>query len=166
MQTHMPRATFDTLIGRCAISWNDEGLAGFELPEAKARSNDEGNITGELAALIDRVRRHLNGELQDFSDLRFDFSHLPVFNAAVLRATLSVKPGQTRSYGEIARVIGHPLSASRAVGGALGDNQWPLLIPCHRIVSADGKMTGFSGPGGIATKLRLLKIEGSQLFAE
>jgi methylated-DNA-[protein]-cysteine S-methyltransferase len=77
-----------------------------------------------------------------------------------------VKAGHTSSYGEITEAIGQPITASRAVGTALGDNPWPLLIPCHRIVSAAGKMTGFSGPGGIATKIKLLAVEGAQLFAE
>jgi methylated-DNA-[protein]-cysteine S-methyltransferase len=165
MQTHIRRATFDTVIGRCALSWNDAGIVSFDLPEA-AMENVETDIPIEVSAIIERVRRHMNGELQDFSDVRFDFANVPAFNAAVLRATLSVKGGETRSYGEIARLIDHPPSASRAVGAALGSNRWPLLIPCHRIVSASGKMTGFSGPGGISTKLRLLKIEGAQLFAE
>jgi methylated-DNA-[protein]-cysteine S-methyltransferase len=164
MQTHMPRLTFDTAIGRCALSWNHAGLTGFELPEALPNAADEPEAPVQLRSLVERVTRHLKGQLHDFSDLTFDFSSLPEFNIAVLRATLAVKPGEVRTYGEIARTAGHPLSASRAVGSALGGNRWPLLIPCHRIVAADGKMTGFSGPGGIGTKLRLLKIEGSQLF--
>ena len=166
MQTHMPRVTFPTPIGRCAISWNDAGLTGFDLPEAAPTSEAEQSLPAEFSAVINRVQRHLAGELQDFADLRFDFDIMPPFHVAVLRATVAVKPGQTRTYGEIARNMGHPTSASRAVGSALGANRWPLLIPCHRIVSADGKMTGFSGPGGISTKLRLLRIEGAQLFAE
>jgi methylated-DNA-[protein]-cysteine S-methyltransferase len=165
MQTHTPSMTFDTVIGRCALSWNDAGIVSFDLPEAPMETVDP-NIPAEVTALIERVRRHVSGELQDFSDVRFDFTNVPTFNAAVLRATLSVKPGETRSYGDIARLIDQPPAASRAVGAALGSNRWPLLIPCHRIVSANGKMTGFSGPGGISTKLRLLKIEGAQLFAE
>ena len=165
MQTHMPRLTFDTAIGRCALSWNHAGLAGFELPEARPSSDGRTEVPFELTeSWSSACRRHLKGQLQDFSDLTFDFSNVAEFNAAVLRATLAVKPGETRTYGEIARATGHPLSASRAVGSALGGNRWPLLIPCHRIVAADGKMTGFSGPGGIETKLRLLKIEGAQLF--
>ena len=166
MQTLMRRCTFETPIGRCAISWHDAGLTGFELPEAEPKANDEGDPSDAIAKLIDRVRRHLSGELQDFSDLIYDFADVPKFNAAVLRATLAVKSGETKSYGEITRAIGHPPAVSRAVGAALGANRWPLLIPCHRIVSANGKMTGFSGPGGIKTKLRLLALEGAQLFAE
>ena len=61
-------------------------------------------------------------------------------------------------------MLGLPPGASRAVAAALGANPWPLLIPCHRIIGANGKMTGFSGPGGIATKIRLLTLEGTQLI--
>ena len=96
--------------------------------------------------------------------MRYDFSRVPPFVGEVLRATLHVKSGRTATYGEIATAIGQPLAASRAVGSALGDNPWPLLIPCHRIVAADGRMTGFSGPGGVATKARLLALEGAQLL--
>lgn len=153
-------------MGRCAISWQSDALTGFELPESAARPADEPLPPEWIVALITRVQKHLAGELQDFSDLAFDFTDVPPFNAAVLRATLTVKPGQTRSYGEIARMMGEPAQVSRAVGAALGANHWPLLIPCHRVVSADGRMTGFSGPGGVKTKLRLLALEGAQLFAE
>ena len=88
------------------------------------------------------------------------------FAREVLRAALHVKPGHTASYGEIAQAAGLPLTACRNVGSALGSNPWPLLIPCHRVVAATGKMTGFSGPGGVATKVRLLALEGAQLIAE
>ena len=166
MQTHIQRTTFDTPIGRCAVAWRDAALTQFSLPEAAVRTNDIASPPEWIVAVITRVRRHLAGELDDFRDLPFDFANVPTFNAAVLRATLAVPAGQTRSYSEIARAIGELPGASRAVGVALGANHWPLLIPCHRIVSATGKMTGFSGPGGIKTKLRLLAIEGAQLFAE
>jgi methylated-DNA-[protein]-cysteine S-methyltransferase len=119
-----------------------------------------------VSEIIDRIMRHLSGDVQDFSDVPYDFSRVPDFMRAVLRATLAVKPGQTASYGDLAAAIGQPLSVCRAVGSALGGNPWPLLIPCHRIVAATGKMTGFSGPGGVATKVRLLALEGAQLIAE
>ena len=77
---------------------------------------------------------------------------MPAFNQRVLRATLEVKSGRTATYGEIAAAIGEAPASSRAVGAALGANHWPLLIPCHRVTGAHGKMTGFSGPGGVQTK--------------
>lgn len=160
----MPRTTFSTALGPCGLAWTGSRLTDFWLPPAPERPEDVAP-TPSIAAVIARVQRHLQGELQDFADLPFDFDLLPAFNAAVLQATLAVKPGQTRSYGEIAAAIGQPSGASRAVGRALGANRWPLLIPCHRILAANGNMTGFSGPGGVRTKLQLLALEGAQLFA-
>ncbi len=166
MQTHMRRVTFDTPLGRCALSWHDAGLTGFELPEAASRDSDETAPPAEISQLIARVRLHLAGQPQDFSDLRFDFSALADFNLAVLRETLRIRSGATTTYGAIAAALGQPPAASRAVGAALGANRWPLLIPCHRVVAADGRMTRFSGPGGILTKTRLLALEGAQLLSE
>ena len=88
------------------------------------------------------------------------------FHREVFEQTPAIKAGSTCSYGYIARKMGQSPAVIRAVGAALGINPWPLLIPCHRVVASDGKMTGFSGSGGIKTKLRLLALEGAQLFAE
>ena len=162
----MPRATFPTALGTCALSWSETGLNGFELPTAPVLGDDVTVLPDMIAALIARVRQHLSGMLQDFSDVRYDFARVPEFPREVYRATLAVKAGSTASYGDIAAVLGYAPGMSRAVGTALGANPWPLLVPCHRIVSAGGKMTGFSGPGGVKTKLRLLALEGEQMFAE
>lgn len=160
----MPRVTFATSLGTCAIAWGDAGLTQFELPGAIPRPDDTAKPPTDIAAIITRVQRHLAGEPQDFSDVRYDFSGVPVFNQCVLRATLAIKAGHTATYGQIAAAIDEPSNASRGVGAALGANRWPLLIPCHRITGADGKMTGFSGPGGVATKVKLLALEGACLL--
>jgi methylated-DNA-[protein]-cysteine S-methyltransferase len=161
----MPHATFSTPLGTCAIAWSDAGLTRFLLPDPERRGTDtETEPPPWVAEVIERVRQHIAGNAQDFSDLRFDFGRMSEFNRAVLRATLAVKSGRTATYGDIAIAIGQPIAASRAVGTALGDNPFPLLIPCHRIVATSGKMTGFSGPGGVATKVKLLALEGAQLL--
>ncbi|HVU32901.1 MAG TPA: methylated-DNA--[protein]-cysteine S-methyltransferase [Opitutaceae bacterium] len=161
----MPHATFSTPLGICAIAWNDTGLTRFLLPDPdRGTSDTESDPPAWVAEIIARVRRHLGGEPQDFADVRFDFSRVARFNRDVLVATLAVKAGRTATYGEIAATIGQPPAASRAVGAALGANPWPLLIPCHRILAAGGRMNGFSGPGGVATKARLLALEGAQLL--
>ena len=162
----MPHASFPTPLGPCAIAWGDAGLTGFSLPGAAPQTPDD--LAAEppswIRSIIARVQRHLAGEPQDFSDVRYDFSTVPAFDQRVLRATLAVKSGHTATYGAIAAAIGEPLAASRAVGAALAANRWPLLIPCHRVLAADDRMTGFSGPGGIATKAELLALEGAQLL--
>lgn len=164
----MPHATFTTPLGTCAIAWNDAGLTRFLLPDPDRRAGGDTEAVPPpwVEEIIVRVQRHLAGELQDFSDVRFDFGKMPEFNRAVLRATLAIKPGHTSTYGEIAAAIGEQPGAARAVGAALGGNPWPLLIPCHRVLAATGNMTGFSGPGGVRTKTRLLALEGAQLIAE
>ncbi len=159
----MPRTLFSTAFGLCALSWSEAGLTRFELPEALVQADD---VTKPpfLAPLIARVQRHLAGEAQDFAGEPFDFTGVADFNRRVLLATLAVKAGHTSTYGQIAAAMGEAPAASRGVGAALGANRWPLLIPCHRVTGADGRMTGFSGPGGVETKARLLTLEGAALL--
>ena len=91
---------------------------------------------------------------------RLDWSPFTPFQQAVLDLTAAIPRGHRLTYGEVARKIGKP-RASRAVGAALGANAWPVLIPCHRVVGANGSMTGFSAPGGIDVKRRMLEMESS-----
>jgi methylated-DNA-[protein]-cysteine S-methyltransferase len=174
----MSHCLFPTAFGTCGIAWNDTGLTGFQLPEAtdflteehlvrKARSQPPaGPPSDQVRQLIARVQHHLSGRLQDFSDATFDWSRVSDFQRAVYRQTLAIKPGDKKSYGDIARLLGLGPEAARAVGVALATNPWPLIIPCHRVVSAGGRMTGFSAPGGIRTKSRLLALEGAELLSE
>ena len=171
----MPYTVFSTVIGDCGIAWNEAGVTAFRLPsvDGSLRPDDfpaADRIQAEPATwvqpIITQVQAHLSGQPADFSEVRFDFARASSFQQAVYRAALEVKSGMTQTYGWLAKAIGQPISASRAVGTALGQNPWPLLVPCHRFVSSDGKMTGFSAPGGIQTKLRLLSIEGAELFPQ
>ena len=159
----MAATCFDTSFGRCAIAWEPGGITRFSLPPTPHRNQEP--PPSWIIGIISRVERHLTGEMQDFADLPYSWATVSNFQQKVYRAALLVKPGQTASYGQLAAASGHP-SMSRQVGRALGQNPWPLLIPCHRFIGADGRMTGFSSPGGIKTKLRLLTLEGAQLFAE
>ena len=162
----MPRITFSTAFGLCALAWADAGVTGFDLPEAEVRADDLAAPPEWIGKLASRVQRHLAGELQDFSDVRYDFARLSEFQRRVYRAALAVKAGHTCTYGELAAALELEPGASRAVGHALGTNPWPLLVPCHRFLGAGGKMTGFSAPGGVRTKARLLTLEGAHLMAE
>ena len=159
----MPSTAFDTSLGTCGISWEGALITGFSLPPTAAPSIE---TPAFVSAVIAHVQAHLSGRLQDFSDLPYAWQQVTEFQRTVYQAALQIGPGQTATYGQLAQAIGQPLAASRAIGTALGQNPWPLLVPCHRFVGADGRMTGFSAPGGIQTKLRLLTLEGSQLFAE
>ena len=162
--TGMPAARFETPIGPCAIAWNKEEITGFSLPPANG-SRDE-MPPPWIVAILGGVKRHLTGDLQDFSHLPYAWRSVSSFQRAVYEAALKVGPGQTSTYGQLAAAIGRSHSEARAIGTALGQNPWPLLVPCHRFIGSDGRLTGFSAPGGIKTKLRLLALEGVELFAE
>lgn len=174
----MPHALFPTRFGTCGIAWNDTGLSGFQLPEVtdalaeqhlarKARSLLATEPPPEwVQGVIGRVQQHLEGQLQDFSGTVLDWSRVTDFQEAVYRQAQAIKPGYKKSYGEIAKLMALGHEAARAVGVALATNPWPLIVPCHRVVSADDKMTGFSAPGGVRTKTRLLALEGAELLSE
>ncbi len=174
----MPHTLFPTAFGTCGIAWNDTGLTGFQLPEATEeltaqhiaakdrRTGEVGPTPDWVQTLISRVQQHLDGKLQDFEQARLDWSRVSDFQQAVYRHALAIKPGYKKSYGEIAKLMALGNEAARAVGVALATNPWPLIVPCHRVVSASDKMTGFSAPGGVRTKTRLLVLEGAELLSE
>ncbi len=113
----------------------------------------------EMAAQwLAHLREYLEGRRRAFP-LPIAWEALPPFQRAVLRATFAIPYGEVRTYGEVARRIGKP-GAARAVGRALGANPMPIAIPCHRVVGRDGRLHGFSAPGGLATKAWLLRLEG------
>jgi methylated-DNA-[protein]-cysteine S-methyltransferase len=160
----MPSATFfPTSFGTCALSWNENGVTSFHLPGDKAVTDSGDATPAWIQAIIARVQRHFDGDLQDFADLNFDFSRVTPFQQTVYAASLAVKAGETRTYGWLAEKLGRSPAAARAIGTALGRNPWPLLVPCHRFLGANGKLTGYSAPGGIATKERLLALELAEL---
>jgi methylated-DNA-[protein]-cysteine S-methyltransferase len=165
-------ALFDTAIGACAVVWNGRGIAGVQLPERDVGATRERvrrrfagaleaeapeNVTRAIAGMV----ALLGGEASDLGDIRVDIENLPEFSRRVYAIARSIPPGATLTYGEVAERLGDK-SLARAVGQALGENPIPLIIPCHRVLAAGGKAGGFSAPGGIVTKLRLLTIEGAQ----
>ncbi|MDB4943807.1 MAG: ogt [Labilithrix sp.] len=169
---------FATDLGRCGLAWNERGLTGCQLPEVDAavtaqtlcaRAGEHGNPAAESEApgfvreAVARLQEHLAGRPQDLASLPLDLARVSAFNAGALRAAQAVPAGQTATYGEIAARIGSP-GAAQAVGRAMATNPWPIVVPCHRVVAAGGKSGGFSAPGGLATKERLLRIEGGTLL--
>jgi len=174
----MPYTFFPTAFGNCGIAWNETGLTGFQLPEAgnknvekdfsiRARADTCKEARPEwVRRLVERVQHHFEGKLQDFTATPIDWSRVSEFQKAVYLQTLAIKPGHKKSYGDIARSLAMNSAGARAVGIALAANPWPLIVPCHRVVSSADKMTGFSGPGGVLTKTRLLTLEGAELISE
>jgi methylated-DNA-[protein]-cysteine S-methyltransferase len=166
-------ALFDTAIGRCGVAWGERGVAGVQLPEAgeretRARMLQRFPAAGEaippleVQQVIDRIVALLCGEASDLSTISLDMDDVPAFHRRVYEVARAIPPGMTLSYGDIAARVGTP-AAARAVGQALGRNPFPIIVPCHRVLAARGKIGGFSAQEGIATKRRMLAIEGAQL---
>jgi methylated-DNA-[protein]-cysteine S-methyltransferase len=160
---------FDTAIGACGVSWSEVGITHVVLPRRRSWTGDD---TAEPPKVPDRVREAitaivalLDGERVGLLGVVLDERPLDEFRRRVYEATREVGTGQTATYGEIARAIGAP-GAARAVGAALGSNPFPLIVPCHRVLAANGSLHGFSAPGGIATKRRLLEIEAAPGFTQ
>ena len=162
---------FDTGIGRCGIAWSGRGVVGVQLPEAREaatrtrlleRFPEAREASPPLAVkrALDRITALLHGEKSDLSTIALDMDGVPPFHRRVYAAARKIPPGSTLSYGEIATRIGAP-GAARAVGQALGRNPFAIVVPCHRVLAAGGKVGGFSADGGITTKLRLLSLEGA-----
>ncbi len=164
-------ALFETAIGPCGIAWRASGIIGLALPDsdrAKAMAGlrrrhpdlDQAEPPPAVARAIAAITAHLAGSRDDLNWVTLDLGGVDGFEAAVYRAARAIPPGETRTYGQLAAELGDPGKA-RAVGQALGRNPWPIVVPCHRITGADGRTGGFSAPGGAATKLKLLEIEGA-----
>ena len=113
------------------------------------------------AQTIDDIVALTRGERRDLSLIALDMEGVPDFNRRVYEVARTIAPGTTLTYGAIAKELGAP--DARGVGEALGQNPIPIIVPCHRVVAAGRKSGGFSAPGGVATKLRLLAIEGARL---
>lgn len=163
-------ALFDTAIGRCGLAWGPRGVIGVQLPEKSFEATrtrlmrhcpnaDETEPSNGIARAIGDITALLNGERKSLRAVSLDMSRVPAFNVRVYETARAIPPGKTRTYGDIAHAIGDA-SAARAVGQALGRNPFAIVVPCHRVVGANDKLVGFSATGGIATKLKLLQIEG------
>ena len=162
---------FDTAIGRCGLVWGSRGVLGVQLPEktfdaTRTRllrhcpaADESEQPPKPIARAVEDIRGLLQGEKKLLRTVQLDMSRTPAFNARVFETARAIPPGCTRTYGEIARAIGDP-NGARAVGQALGRNPFPIVVPCHRVIGADGRMIGFSANGGVAMKLRMLQIEG------
>jgi methylated-DNA-[protein]-cysteine S-methyltransferase len=159
---------FSTELGVASVSWNERGLTRFHLPEESAKMAEGGLLRAPppIESVVTRAQDHFKGRLRDFADVALDWSQVTPFQRKVYQETQAIKAGHTTTYGDIARRLGLGPEGARSVGVALGANPWPLIVPCHRVVAADGKMTGFSAPGGIRTKTRLLAMEGVELVSE
>ncbi|MGZ5872592.1 MAG: methylated-DNA--[protein]-cysteine S-methyltransferase [Bradyrhizobium sp.] len=162
---------FDTPIGICGIEWGPRGINGVQLPtgsEEKTRRRirqrhgdiAESEATAEVQGAIDGIIELLSGKPNDLRDVALDLDGVPEFHRGVYDIARTIPPGETMTYGDIAKRLGG-VELSRDVGQALGRNPCPIVVPCHRVLAAGGKPGGFSANGGVVTKLKMLAIEGA-----
>lgn len=172
---------FETAIGCCALIWSTRGIAGVQLPETCEAATRrrvlerfpearEEPPAADVARIRDAIIALLGGERVDLTAVALDMAAVPGFHRRVYEEARHIPPGATLTYGALARKIGAE-GAARAIGQALGKNPFPILVPCHRVLAANGKLGGFSAHGGVETKRRMLAIEGGgsaalSLFAD
>jgi methylated-DNA-[protein]-cysteine S-methyltransferase len=162
---------FDTALGRCAVRWSEAGITDVLLPIASGRPGptieDGLDVPPFVRRAIEGMAAVLAGRPADLRDVPLDERDLDDLRRAVYAATREIPPGSTRTYGEVARAIGRrDAQGARDVGAALARNPYPILVPCHRVVAANGALTGFSAPGGLATKSRMLELEGAPGYGQ
>lgn len=164
---------FGTAIGPVGLVWGDDGLVGAQLPEtgvAETRRrltrrfpDAEPHEPPTEPAVLDAIAAIttlLATGAGDLSAIPVDLARVPAFNRRVYALVRAIPPGRTRTYGDVAAALGEP-GAAQAVGQAMGHNPVPIVVPCHRVVAAGGRLGGFSARGGNATKRRMLEIEGA-----
>jgi methylated-DNA-[protein]-cysteine S-methyltransferase len=163
---------FDTAIGRCGIVWSERGIVAVRFPERDDAATHnrilrrfpdarEATPSAQVKRAIDGIVALLGGARDDLRDVVVDLEDVPDFNRRVYEVARTIGPGATLSYGEVAERLGDRALA-RDVAQALSQNLCPIIVPCHRVMAAGGKTGGFSAPGGVKTKLKLLSIEGAQ----
>src|SRR5215831_14028675 len=167
---------FDTAIGKCGIAWGERGIAGVQLPEADEQQTrermlhrfptaSEAEPPPEVRRAVESIAALLRGRSSDLSSIALDMEGVPPFHRRVYEVARAIPPGKTLAYGDIAARL-DSRGAARAVGQALGQNPFPIIVPCHRVLAAGGRIGGFSAHGGVSTKLRMLAIEGAWMNGE
>jgi len=162
---------FETAGGFCGIAWNPVGITRFQLPtrspeaterllRRRAPGAEPGTPTPEVAEAVAAVMRYFEGEETDFSRFQLDLAGQDAFFQQIYAAARQVGWGHTTTYGTLAKHLGAGPEAARDVGQAMASNPVALIIPCHRVLAAGGKVGGFSAPGGSAAKRRMLELEG------
>jgi methylated-DNA-[protein]-cysteine S-methyltransferase len=161
---------FDTAVGHSAIVWSDAGIVGVHLPEAREIDTRrrvfqlypearETRPPKNTEAAIEGIVTLLRGEAGDPSEVILDMRGIHVFNQRVYQLTRAIPRGETRTYGEIATRLGAP-SAAHSVAQAIAKNPFMIIVPCHRVLEADGHADRISPHGGTISKRHLLSIEG------
>lgn len=153
---------FSTLFGPVGIDWSERGITKIRLLDAPLRSSRAKPPRFVIVAAR-ALERHLSGSSQDLGAIELDMEGLPPFHRRAYEAARAIEAGQTASYGELAVKLGKGKGAARAVGQAMAQNPFLVVVPCHRVLAGASKLGGFSAPGGAATKAKMLSMEGAKL---
>ncbi|MBA3447924.1 MAG: methylated-DNA--[protein]-cysteine S-methyltransferase [Pseudaminobacter sp.] len=165
-------AVFETALGFMGVAWSPAGLTRLRLAErdaaaierrlsgsASAPQSQSSDAPRWIAELIQAIKAYAKGEAVEFSRVAVDLAGVDDFPRAIYAAARRLSFGEVTTYGELAALAGHP-GLARETGAALGANPVPLVVPCHRILAAGGRIGGFSAPGGSIAKERMLRLEG------
>lgn len=155
-------ASFQTLIGPITLTREDDLLTSLKFGALQNAGTEPSNQ--HLRDAQQQLQEYLNGQRKQFT-LPLDWQQIKGFQKEILQIACEIPFGEIRTYGQIAAMIAKP-NASRAVGAALARNPLPILIPCHRVVAANGHLTGYLGEKGIQTKKFLLELEGHHIVGE
>lgn len=172
MMATVHHTVFPTAIGACGVAWSPRGLVAVSLPEQDeaatekriaAKSGSAGPATPPLAVAhaILQIQHYCAGERVDFSAAPVDLSAVDEPRRRIYEVMRALAFGETTTYGDLARQTGATdWEGARDVGIAMGRNPLPIVVPCHRVLAAGGKLGGFSDYGGTTTKEKLLALEG------
>ena len=156
---------YETRFGPGSVYATDDGVSRVVIPDMSTAERtgqvdiEEDNASELTIGVAQMLERYFQGEQVNFTGIPVDLGGLTAFRRSVLAAARNLLYGDVCSYGRLADECGSP-HAARAIGGALAANPVPVVIPCHRIVAANGCLTGFSALGGVSTKMTLLQMEG------
>lgn len=162
---------FDTMLGRCGIAWDGDGVLAVQLAESReidtrrrllrlcpdAREN---RPAAWVEPVIDGISATLSGQSWDFSEVALDLGGIPAFDCRVYDAVRAIPRGETATFADIAKQL-RSSGAIHAVGQAIRRNPFPLIVPCHRVLAAAGDTSGICANGGAITRRRLLSLEGA-----
>lgn len=155
----------ETPIGVVTVLWTDKGIREIRLPGSSRQDASDSELSkkdtipGPIQRAISRVVQHIEGKSQHFDEVPLDLSACPAFHRRVYRELRKIPSGKTVTYGELAKRVGSP-GAARAVGQAMAANPIPIIIPCHRVLRADGSVGNYSALKGTESKVMLLESEG------
>jgi methylated-DNA-[protein]-cysteine S-methyltransferase len=176
MDRRLMSACAPTPLGAIGVVWSEAGIVATWMHAGTIeRARDHvrrayPNATdttppASIAAALDEIGSLLGGGPQDLRLVALDMAHVPDFDRRVYELARTIPPGSTMTYGDIAKALGEEPMRARDVGVALARNPFAPVVPCHRIVAANGRLGGYSAPGGAATKRRLLELEGAAIVA-